>query len=79
MSKKKRKMRGTVQKVIKPITPTEPEKAEIMVDGADELYREIRVENVVTDEKGKTEKLKVGADVNVIIEADSDATTKKSS
>lgn len=79
MSKKKRKMRGTVQKVIKPIIPTEPEKAEIIVDGADELYREIRVENVVTDEKGETRKLKAGADVDVIIEADSDATTKKSS
>lgn len=79
MSKKKRKMRGTVQKVIKPIIPTEPEKAEIIVDGADELYREIRVENVVTDEKGETRNLKAGADVDVIIEADSDATTKKSS
>lgn len=79
MSKKKRKMRGTVQKVIKPITPTEPEKAEIAVNEADELYREIRIENVVTNEKGKTEKLKPGAEVDVIIEADSDATTKKSS
>jgi hypothetical protein len=77
MSKKKRKMRGTVQKVIKPAAPSEPEKAEIDVGEADELYREIRVENVVADEKGEKAHLKTGADVDVVIEADSDATTKK--
>jgi hypothetical protein len=43
MSKRKRKkLRGTVQKVLKPILPWEPEKAEISVEGADDLYREIR-------------------------------------
>ena len=54
-----------------------PEKAQIGIEEADELYREIRVENVVTDEKGKNARLKVGADVDVVIEADTDATTKK--
>ena len=77
MSKKKRKLHGTVQKIIKPIIPTEPEKAEIGVHEADDLYREIRVENVLTDEKGEKEQLKPGADVDVIIEADCNATTKK--
>jgi len=57
--------------------PSEPEKAQIGIEEADELYREIRVENVVTDEKGKNARLKVGADVDVVIEADTDATTKK--
>ena len=47
------------------------------VEEADALYREIRVENVVTDEKGGKASLKPGAEVDVIIEADSDATTKK--
>ena len=37
MSNKKRKMRGTVQKVIKPAVPSEPEKAQIAVGEADEL------------------------------------------
>ncbi|PYX11894.1 MAG: hypothetical protein DMG84_22935 [Acidobacteria bacterium] len=77
MSKRKRKMRGKVQKVIEPALPSEPEKAQIGIEEADELYREIRVENVVTDEKGKNARLKVGADVDVVIEADTDATTKK--
>jgi hypothetical protein len=76
MSKKKR-MRGSVQKVIKPVVPGEPEKAQIGVEEADDLYREIRVENVVTNEKGEQARLKPGAKVDVVIEADTDATTKK--
>jgi hypothetical protein len=67
-----------VQKVLKPIVPLEPEKAQISVDEADELYREIRVENALTDENGERVRLKPGAEVDVILEADTDATTKKS-
>lgn len=77
MSKKRRKLRGTVQKVIKPTLPTEPEKAQINLEGADDLYREIRVENVVSDENGEEAQLKPGAEVDVIVEADSSATIKK--
>ena len=78
MSKKKRKkMRGTVQKIIKPVVPGEQEKAQISVEEGDDLYREIRVENVVTDENGEKARLKAGSDVDVVVEADSDATTKK--
>jgi hypothetical protein len=78
MSKTKHKrLRGKVQKVLKPIVPYEPEKAQISIDDADELYREIRVENVLTDENGERVRLKLGADVDVIVEADTDATTKK--
>ncbi len=77
MSKKQRKLRGTVQKVIKPTFPSQPEKAQINIHGADELYREIRVENVVTGENGEEAGLKPGAEVDVIVEADSNATIKK--
>jgi hypothetical protein len=78
MSKRKRKkLRGTVQKVLKPIFPCEPEKAEISVEEADDLYREIRVENVLTDENGEKVRLKTGAEVEVILEADTDDTTTK--
>ena len=35
MSKKRRKLRGTVQKVIKPSIPSQPEKAQINIHGAD--------------------------------------------
>jgi len=36
---------GTVQKIIKPIDPHAPDTAEIAIEGAEDLYREIRVEN----------------------------------
>lgn len=77
MSKNRKKMRGTVQKVIKPAVPTDPEKAEINIKEADQLYREIRVPNVLTGENGEKRVLKPGAEVDVILEADSDATLKK--
>jgi hypothetical protein len=77
MGKKRKKLVGTVEKVIKPIATSEPEKAEIGIKGADDLYREIRIENVVTDENGEKSRLKLGAKVDIVVEADSDATTKK--
>jgi hypothetical protein len=57
---------GTVKKVIPLIHPGLPEKAEISVEGADELYREIRVENALNDEHGNEVSLKPGAEVQVI-------------
>jgi hypothetical protein len=77
MSRKLKKLRGTVQKIIKPIAQSQPEKAQIEINGADDLYREIRIENVVIDEKGEKAKLKEGAEVDVTVEADSSATLKK--
>jgi hypothetical protein len=40
--------------------PSEPDKAEIAVDGADDLYKEIRIENTLTDEDGNEVSLKKG-------------------
>jgi hypothetical protein len=74
MSRKRKKLQGTVQNIIKPAIPSQPEKAQIDIHDAEDLYREIRIENVVTDEKAQ---LKPGAKVDVIVEADSSATTKK--
>jgi predicted DNA-binding antitoxin AbrB/MazE fold protein len=68
---------GTVEKLIKPIDPSEPEKAQISIDGAEPLYKEIRIENKLIDEKGNEVKLKEGADVEVHVEADKNATTPK--
>ena len=68
---------GTVKKVIPPFHPSMPEKAEISVEGAHELYREIRVENTLSDESGNEVSLKPGAQVDVTIEADADATKPK--
>ena len=71
MSKKPKTTKpGTVKKIIKPPVPFEPEKAEIAVEGADDLYREIRIENTLESDDGKKVKLKQGAEVSVTIEAD---------
>ena len=61
---------GTVEKIIHSIDPDEPDKAQIAVEGAEELYREIRIENTLQDKEGKDVALKQGAEVDVTIEAD---------
>ena len=67
---------GTVEKIIKSPHPSVPEKAQIAVEGADDLYREIRIENVLKDENGQEVALKEGAPVDVTIAADEEHTTK---
>jgi hypothetical protein len=65
---------GTVEKIIQSPNPSEPEKAQITVDGADDFYKEIRIPNALTDEKGREVSLKKGAEVDVTVEADKDST-----
>jgi hypothetical protein len=60
---------GVVEKIIPPIVDSEPEKAQVKVETADHLYRELRVDNALTDQEGKKVGLKVGAEVDVTIEA----------
>jgi hypothetical protein len=59
---------GTVEKIIKSPIPNEPEKAQIAVEGADHLYREIRITNTLTRENGDEVSLKPGAQVEVTVE-----------
>ena len=62
---------GKVEKVIQSHPQSgEPEKAQISVEGADHLYKEIRVPNQLTDGDGKKVKLKQGAEVDIKIEAE---------
>ena len=80
MSKSKTKavatLPGRVEKVIRPHPQSgEPEKAQISVEGADHLYKEIRVPNRLTDDKGEKVKLKPGAEVDVTIEAEPEKST----
>jgi hypothetical protein len=75
VKKAKAKKKGVVQKIIKQIE--EPEKAEIRIDGADELYREVRIENKLEKDDGETVKLKQGAPVDVTVEAEDKDTTSK--
>jgi hypothetical protein len=65
---------GTVEKIIPSWNPAEPEKAQIAVEGADHLYREIRVDNEMVDANGKPVSLKPGAHVDVTIEAEPEST-----
>ena len=69
---------GTVEHIIESPHPSVPEKAEISVQGADELYQEIRIENTLTDEHGDEVRLKKGARVEVTVEAELGATTATS-
>jgi hypothetical protein len=69
---------GTVEKIIKSPHPSEPEKAQIAVEGADELYKEIRIVNNLTDENGDEVRLKQGAKVEVTVEAGPEAVVSKS-
>ena len=78
MSKKKqKKLHGTVKRVIRPTYSSGKEKAEIDIREAEDLYREIRVENELTNEEGEKASLKQGAEVDIILEADSDSIMKK--
>jgi protein involved in polysaccharide export with SLBB domain len=67
---------ATVEKIIKPPFPTQPERAQIAIHGADQLYRELRIENTLTDEHGEKVRLKPGDKVEVTIAADPESTAK---
>jgi hypothetical protein len=69
---------GTVEKIIPPPHPALPEQAQITVEGAEHLYREIRIENTLSDKNGEKVKLKEGSEVEVTIEAPLEATTPHS-
>jgi hypothetical protein len=70
-------MVGTVEKIIKPLVPSEPERAQISVEGADHLYKELRIENTLIDARGNEVQLKVGAKLELTVEADVKDVTKK--
>jgi hypothetical protein len=61
---------GTVGKIIPPRGPSQPEKAQVAVDGADQGHRNLRIENTLTDEHGDDVRLKKGAHVAVTVTAE---------
>lgn len=58
---------GTVEKIMKSPSPAEPEKAQILIEGADHSYQEIRIENTLIDENNEEVRLKAGAKVRVTV------------
>jgi hypothetical protein len=63
---------GTVAKIVPAPQPSQPEKAQIAVAGADRRFRDLRIENTLTDEHGDDVKLKKGAHVEVTIAAEAE-------
>ena len=58
---------GTVEKIMKSPFPGEPERAQILIEGADHSYQEIRIENTLIDENNEEVHLKPGAKVRVTV------------
>jgi hypothetical protein len=57
---------GTVDKIIPP-RPSQPEQAQITVEGADHGHRALRIENILLDEHGDDVRLKKGAHVEITV------------
>ncbi len=68
---------GVVENLVEPVEPSEPQKAQIGIEGADDLYRELRIENTLKDEEGDEVSLKPGAQVKITIKAEPPATVAK--
>jgi hypothetical protein len=64
-------MAGTVEKIVPSSRPSQPEQAQIAVDGAEPRHRDLRIENALIDEHGDDVKLKKGAHVAVTVTAES--------
>ena len=62
-------MPGTVDKIIPSPRPSQPENAQIAVDGPYRLNQVLRIENSLTDEHGEEVRLKKGAHVQVTVTA----------
>ncbi len=69
---------GTVEKIIKSRVSSEPERAQIAIEGADHLYKELRIENTLTDADGNEVHLQPGAKVEVTVEAEPQGVNTKS-
>lgn len=71
-------MPAVVEKIIKPTPHSgEPEKAQLEVKGADNYYRELRIENNLRDNKGRRVGLREGAEVELIVQAAPEDTVPK--
>jgi hypothetical protein len=68
-------MPGTVDKIIPSPSPSQPEEAQIAVEGADRQKRDLRIENTLTDEHGDDVKLKKGAHVEITVTAEPKTST----
>ena len=70
------KLHGVVDKIVPSNHPSQPEKAQIAIEEAEELYKEIRIDNALHDGGGEKVKLKRGTEVELIVEAPHDGVDK---
>ena len=63
-------MPGTVDKSIPSARSSQPEKVQITIEGLEDRYRNLRIENTLTDEHGDDVKLIRGAPVSVTVTAE---------
>jgi hypothetical protein len=70
------KLHGVVDKIVRSNHPSQPEKAQIVIQEAEDLYKEIRFDNALQDGGGEKVKLKRGTEVDVTIEAPHDGVDK---
>jgi len=59
-----------VQKILKGVYPDRVERVEIAIPAAEDLFREIRIENKLTGVDGQPVALRTGAQLDVTFEAD---------
>jgi hypothetical protein len=72
-----RSIPAVVSKIVKPIVADQPEKVEIALEVADDLFREIRIENTLTDVDGGSVSLTKGAQLEITFEAQPKYTVKR--
>lgn len=72
-----KRVSGTAQRIVTDVYQTRGQEVEIVIEGAEHLFREIRIENTFTDAGGKAVALKRGARVDLTFEADAQDTVKK--
>jgi hypothetical protein len=70
-------MPGKVAKIIPSRNRKQPEKAQIAIDKTAHRFRNLRIENSLTDEHGDEVKLKKGAHVDVTVAAAGKTSTAK--
>jgi len=66
---------GKVEKVFASPSSQEPGTVQIKVETAQALYREVRIENTLTNKSGGKVSLKLGSPVTVTVTAEAGSTT----
>jgi hypothetical protein len=77
LSRARRTMPAIVKQILKPMYHEQPEKVEISIPEADDLFREIRIVNTLMGVDGQLAALKQGARIDVTFEAMVEDTVRK--